>query len=1517
MATSPETAKPPDTTSRATPPPPLFPSPLQKNPSLTTAAPPEPSPPSHATPIPPSSSGQAWPEADEPLPSTPTPIDGPPGAAGPPPPSFPSSLELDTSVVAAAAKPSSRSLLRPGEALFEFYHDAAPLSPSSSEETAEDASTASPPATPPPLVLCASPDSYYSDPDAMESPPRDPMGSDEGWHTAPESPTPPLEARQEGFQQQQPPIPFPTNSPECDSSEPAELPLPPTSPAEISRTSPDADEIVDVVAVTPGETPAGSTIAMEVTHGEMEIDTVAVSVPPVLECGEEVSLQESMQRPSSLAMNIEQETVQRPSSPAMDAEIDIVVAATPEVPVSMPPAPVLESGEGSVQESMQSPSSLATKAEQESVQRTSSPTIDTKVDVVVVATPEEAPGSSTLAMEVTYGETDTATVMTLEEAPGSKLAMEVIYGETGTAAVSVPLSPVLKSGEEGSLQESMQKPSSPAMNSEPESMQKPSSPAMNTEPESMQRPPSPAMNAEEESTQRPSSPTMNAETDVMVAVTPEEAPVSMVAMEVTYGATDMAAVSVPPAQVLESGEKRSLQESIQRPSSLAMKAQQESMQRPSSLTLHTEIETVAVAMPEEAPGPTVATEVTYRETDTAAVSVLPAPALEGGDEGSMHRPSSLAMNTQQESMQRPSSPTMDTEIDTVVAAMPEEAPGSIVATDVTYRETDTAAVSVPPAPVLESGDVGSLQESMQGPSSFVMNTEPGSMQGSSSTTMDTKIDVVVSAKPEEAPGSMLAVEVTYGETDIAAVSVPPALILESGEEVSLEESTQRPSSPATNTDPVSMQRPSSPTVDTEIDVAVAARPENAPGSTLEMEEAHRETDTTTVSVPLAPVLEGGEKGSLQESMQRSFSPKMNTELESMQRLSSPAMDIEPESMQKSSSPTLDTKPCSPEMVPPGFECFKASWLPLPPPIPAESIPPVPVAAAPEALVVMPEEAAESLPSSEALHAEKHASVTQAEPNSPDAPPPGFENFKSSWLPLSMTHIPVETTDVFPDVVVTKTVEAPIEEVSGRLPVLEVMNMETDIVLNVLPTERAQELLQQPLLRPPSPVAQSESRSQDEMAPPGFENFKSSSEPCFPEEMASSGFENLRSSSEPCSPEEMAPPGFENFKSSWPPLPTLPQTTYALPNAAAIDASAVTLEDKAGSPVLEAMDVDMDTIHPPPLSFDSRVEGSLQEPLQRAPSPIMQEAPCLPDRAPPGFETFKSSQILLPSLSLAQTTNAQQDQLVSEAVSLIEEAPQPLHSVDVMGANMDAEPPLLLPSESGPDGPSPQQVPCLASPAEKGTITCLPDIVRSGGDDLEPSQLLPSPAVISPVQTPDGLADVPAIDRIAVASEESPHRLLVSGGMEDGTVPIQSSPLDNTSEGSLPQLESQVHSSTAQAANSLLDAPGSKSLPVASEEMPQPPLASQATNTDHIDTTEMQPQSEGIVGELLQPQHPPSSAHSAPYLQDSMSLVLPPPPLHKEIGQMVCGSCRVLLAYFRGAGHVHCTCCQTMNLVLEV
>ncbi|XP_040378400.1 mucin-17-like isoform X2 [Oryza brachyantha] len=1487
--------------------------PLQGNPSLTADAPPEPSPPDHATPIsprPPGEGTEERPEADAPLPSTAPAIGGTPGAADSPP-SF-SSLEVATSaaspalVAAAAGWPSSPPLLPPAEAA-EFYPEA-PSSPSSSYETADDASPASPPPTPPPLVLCASPDSSFTDPAEMASPACDPMGADEGSHAAPEPPTPPLESGPEEFQQKQQPHPPRAIHPECVSSEHAELPsLPPTSPAEITPTLPDVTDI-DAVAGTP-EKASGSTAEMEVMDGT-EIDALA-GTPE--ETPGSMSAMEAMDATEMDAVAGKPE-----DAPGSTAEMDAVAGKPEEAPGSTAAmeATEMDAVAGKPEEAPGSTAAMeamdATEIDAVSGKPEESPgstvameVMDATVIDAVAGMPEEAPGS-TAAMEVTDVTKIDAVAGTPEEAPGPTVAMEVTYGETGSAAVSVSL--VLDSGEEVSLQKSMQKPSSPTVNTEPESMERPCPPTMNTEPCSpemvslgfqLQQPHSPATAHPEydgsEHVELPLRPTSLAKTahtladaadidvvpgtteealgstaamevtdsakiDVLTGI-PEEAPSSTLAMEVMYGETDIVAVSVSP--LLENGEEGSLQVSMQRPSSPAMKP--ESMERPCPPTVDTkpcspEMAPLGFQMPQQQQQHPPATAPSECDSSEHAELPLPPTSLaeithtlpNAADINAVAgTPEDLGSMTTMEVMHA-------AKID-VVAGMPEEAPNSTLAMEVIYRETDTAAISV--SPVLDSGKEGSLQESMEKPSYPMMDPEPESIQRSSSPTVDTEPSL-----PEMAPPGF---QQQQQQSHLPSTTPPECDSLEHAE------LPLPPTSPAEITHTLRDAA--------EIDV-IAGTPEEAPNSALAVMVTYRKTDTSEISVP--PVVENAEEGPLQESMQRP------------------------------SSPTMVTKPCSPDMAPPGFENCKASWLPVPPPTPpGQSMPSLPVAAAPKGLVVMPEEVVESVPSLEALDAEKPSSIMQAEPSSPDMPPPGFENFKSSWLPLPTTP-PVSTTEVLPDVVVTKAVEAPIEEAFGPLPALELMNMDTDTAHNMFPTEGSEGLLQKPLLKLPSPVAQSEPYSQDEMAPPGFENFKSSSEPCSVEEIARPVFDNFKSSSEPCSPVEMAPPGFENFKSSWPPHPSLPQTAYMSPDAATRDALAATVEEVTGPPpALEAMDVDVGAIHPPPPPFDSGLE-SLQEPLPRVPSPIMQETSCSPDRAPPGFETYKSSQLLLPSPSLAQTTNDQQDQLVTKPISVIEEAPQPLHSVELMGANMDTAPPSLLSSESGPDGPFPQQFPCLPSPAEKGTTTCLPDMVHSGSDDLESSQLLPPPVVISTIQTPDGLADAPAVDRVAVASEESPQRPLVSRGMEDGTVPIQSSPLENASEGSLPQVESQVHSPTAQAVDSLLDAPGSKSVAVASE-MSQPP---QAANTDFVSTTAMQPQSKGIVDESLQlPQHPASStAHAAPCLQDSVLLVPPPPSpfLNKEIGQMVCGSCRVLLAYFRGADHVHCTCCQTMNLVLE-
>nr|CAD1827288.1 unnamed protein product [Ananas comosus var. bracteatus] len=64
-------------------------------------------------------------------------------------------------------------------------------------------------------------------------------------------------------------------------------------------------------------------------------------------------------------------------------------------------------------------------------------------------------------------------------------------------------------------------------------------------------------------------------------------------------------------------------------------------------------------------------------------------------------------------------------------------------------------------------------------------------------------------------------------------------------------------------------------------------------------------------------------------------------------------------------------------------------------------------------------------------------------------------------------------------------------------------------------------------------------------------------------------------------------------------------------------------------------------------------------------------------------------------------------------------------------------------------------------------------------------------------------------------------------------------------------------------------------------------------------------------EILDPSPPPPPPPKLP----SPPKPPPPPPL-PEMGQMVCGSCRELVSYPKGAVHVQCACCRAVNFVLE-
>uniref|UniRef100_A0ACD5VMH7 Uncharacterized protein n=1 Tax=Avena sativa TaxID=4498 RepID=A0ACD5VMH7_AVESA len=540
-----------------------------------------------------------------------------------------------------------------------------------------------------------------------------------------------------------------------------------------------------------------------------------------------------------------------------------------------------------------------------------------------------------------------------------------------------------------------------------------------------------------------------------------------------------------------------------------------------------------------------------------------------------------------------------------------------------------------------------------------------------------------------------------------------------------------------------------------------------------------------------------------------------------------------------SSPT-EAEPGSPEMAPPGFEKFKSSWPPLPSPnLSVKTTYSLPNAATRE-------EAANSLPELDAMDAKINPApglpppsslslqqpllrppspIKHSEPCSLDTPPPGFENFNLSRLPP-----PNETKYTSSDLIATKSETVKPVEALLPVPLSDAIYVETDSARNLLPPleSKVEGLLKQPFLRSTTPVAQSE----------------------------------------PCSP-EMAPPGFENFRSLWQPLSSpMSGTAHIMPDAAATEPLAMMLEEAVGPrPALEAMDVDMHAIHPLLIPLESGMEESLQVPQPRPPSLTLQDVPCLPDMAPPGFENSKSPQLLLPSPPLAQTSYTFNDPTTTGAEHVSEEATQ---------------------------------------------------MVPSGHENLK---LLPLPPLLPQVQMPDVLADVAVTESVIGALDQVHHPAPVLGTIEEGTSPILSLPLDISSEGSLPQLEPQVKSVTTHAVDTQPDAPATNYMDFKSDETTLPPPALQAmdNNMDSA-TTALLLSGNGAEGSSPQLQHQPSSPSMQAVLcsLDDLELLPPPPPpfLNKEMGQMVCGSCRELIAYPRGAVHVQCAGCQTINLVLE-
>ncbi|CAL4962665.1 unnamed protein product [Urochloa decumbens] len=614
----------------------------------------------------------------------------------------------------------------------------------------------------------------------------------------------------------------------------------------------------------------------------------------------------------------------------------------------------------------------------------------------------------------------------------------------------------------------------------------------------------------------------------------------------------------------------------------------------------------------------------------------------------------------------------------------------------------------------------------------------------------------------------------------------------------------------------------------------------------------------------------------------------------------PALEIEPEEVL---SQQLLRLPC-PEMAPPQGENSKSAekaagsaWPPQLPP-PAESIYGGSNAPTNDVSAVASEGATAALEfgAERSLLGQVQTSTTsrmEAEPCSPEMAPPGFEDFKSQWLPVSPHAPPAESKHNVVQVAAINPVGMTPDARTESLPASEDMGVEMDLPPSLLPPLKngAEVRLQQPLLRSCSPLMEAA----------------------------------------PCSP-DMAPPGFENCKSSWLPVPTLPplcETTYPLPDVSS--AKAVTFVETACSvPALEAMDVEADTQRGRLPLLESETGSSLQGPLPISSYSTIEAAPYSPDTAPPGFKNIK----------------------VMHVTS--KEASQPSSALEAMDLNMDAPPAMAPLSESEAGTSLPLESPLAPSHVAQHTA-CSLGMVPSGSENVESSQMLPRPAaVLPPDETPDALADA---GTKTVTMEEVCHPQPVTGAAEEANGSILPSALENGCKDPLPRLEPQSSSSAVHAAPTSPEIAPTSENPESSQQT-SPCLAEtidpsahasvtmpaivksdktslllsplQATDTNVESTTLQQWPLKSEERSLPQPEQHPSSPSvkdttcspevAAPGYEDldSSEELPPPPPLSMkfEMGQMVCGCCRQLLAYPRGSVHVQCFGCWTINLVLE-
>ncbi|KAK3161272.1 hypothetical protein QOZ80_1BG0074980 [Eleusine coracana subsp. coracana] len=648
------------------------------------------------------------------------------------------------------------------------------------------------------------------------------------------------------------------------------------------------------------------------------------------------------------------------------------------------------------------------------------------------------------------------------------------------------------------------------------------------------------------------------------------------------------------------------------------------------------------------------------------------------------------------------------------------------------------------------------------------------------------------------------------------------------------------------------------------EVAVVASAEAA-GSTPALEEMDGERDTAP-DVP--PALESGAEGGLQQ-----------------QQLRSPCSDLvhplyqysEPAELLQLPSPPAESS-CSLEAVMNEVAAVASEEA----------------AGSPLALDATGGEAALQSRSEGPLQEPMKTSSSpkmEAEACSPDMAPPGFENFKSKWLPQPTHTLPVKSTHCLVEVPVTDAAGVMPEAAAGSPPTLETMDMEMDISTGRMASSKSAENrpLHQSLMWPSS----------------------------------------LTIEAAPFSPDS-PPPGFENFKTSWLPQPTVPPSTETacLPYVATTKEEL--MEKSCSEPALDTMDMEIDADQNLLPTLESGAGGLLKVPQSISP-PKMQPVPC-----PPGIESLTLPQLQLLS-PVVQTSHISQDPAATGALCLIsQDAPQPCPLSKAMDVEMDDTPALPTSSESGAHE-STQQGPSLLPSCSGQGITCSLEIMSSGSENLE------------------SLNDA---ENTTVTVETVDHPLSVAEATEEAKGHILPSQLENGCNGPLPCLEPKVSSPVAQDAptspeikpvdfeslessqqasphlSERIDSPShvpfTKSMAVQSEKTAQPPSPLQATDTDMESAPVLQSPLKSEEKSLRHPQHQPSSpsGKDAPCLPDiappayenldSSEELPPPPPLcpNFEMGQMVCGCCRELIAYPRGATHVQCFGCWTINLVLE-